>query len=182
MKRNFLAVLNACGNRSACFQSPLGSGGVRFHQTGESHGYHQESRVAKPTYLVLRRCERRERKHYDVGILRSASGSADTQRHHEGRFENRSGCKSAYAGRQAGLFRNLYAAFDGEPRQVRAAPSFSMRTRWPRSSPAPKVCSMSRGMVIRATMNLARCVCRRDFLQGCCTSFRFRSCRTRSTL
>ena len=40
--------------------------------------------------------------------------------------------RSAHAGREAGLFRHLHAAFDREPERARAAISFSMRTRWRR--------------------------------------------------
>src|SRR5215831_20075682 len=62
MTRNLLAVLILIAMAAARFRSPFGGGGVRFHQTGENHGYDQESRVAESTHLVLCRCERRERR------------------------------------------------------------------------------------------------------------------------
>src|SRR4030095_17079976 len=80
---------NSYRNRSARFRSPLGGGGVRFHQTGESHGYHQESRVAESTHLVLRRCQRLERKCYNGGIFRGTAWSTAAQGHHEGCLESR---------------------------------------------------------------------------------------------
>src|SRR5215475_13185537 len=64
-------------------------GRIRCDQTSQCDRSREESGVAKPAYLVLRRRQRREWESHDVGFLWRTSRHVGEERNYEGRLKSR---------------------------------------------------------------------------------------------